>query len=78
MIVGLATNVFVSFGDNGRWFFELDLVELGIQDVLDALVGADASGKSILDAKLDQVEPEEPSTVVPETHQNVRGQAYYH
>ena len=34
--------------------------------------------KNILDAKLDQVEPEEPSAVVPQTHQNVRGQAYYH
>jgi transposase len=34
--------------------------------------------KNILDAKLDQVEAEEPSAVVPETHGNVRGQAYYH
>ena len=34
--------------------------------------------KNILDAKLDQVESEEPSTVVPKTHHNVRGQAYYH
>jgi transposase len=33
--------------------------------------------KNILDAKLDQVEPEEPSTVVPESHENVRGQSYY-
>ena len=33
--------------------------------------------KNILDAKLDQVEPEEPSTVVPKTHQNIRGQTYY-
>jgi len=33
--------------------------------------------KNILDAKLDQVEPEEPSAVVPETHDNVRGQRYY-
>lgn len=34
--------------------------------------------KSILDAKLDHVEPEEPSTFVPQTHENVRGQTYYH
>ena len=34
--------------------------------------------KNILDAKLDQVELEEPSTVVPKTHENIRGQAYYH
>jgi len=33
--------------------------------------------KNILDAKLDQVEPEEPSTVVPDTHENIRGQSYY-
>jgi transposase len=33
--------------------------------------------KNILDAKLDQVEIEEPSAVVPESHENVRGQAYY-
>ena len=34
--------------------------------------------KNILDAKLDQVEPEEPSTVVPTAHENIRGQSYYH
>ncbi|NIN68323.1 MAG: IS21 family transposase [Anaerolineae bacterium] len=34
--------------------------------------------KNILDAKLDQVEPEEPPTVVPKTHENIRGQTYYH
>jgi transposase len=34
--------------------------------------------KNILDAKLDQVEPEEPSALVPQTHENVRGQTYYH
>jgi len=33
--------------------------------------------KNILDAKLDLVEPEEPSTVVPQSHENVRGQSYY-
>jgi transposase len=34
--------------------------------------------KNILSAKLDQVEPEEPSAVVPKTHENIRGQTYYH
>lgn len=33
--------------------------------------------KNILDAKLDQVEFDEPSTVVPDAHANIRGQAYY-
>jgi len=33
--------------------------------------------KNILDAKLDQVELNEPSAVVPDTHENIRGQAYY-
>jgi transposase len=34
--------------------------------------------KNILDAKLDQVEIEEPSAVVPAGHENIRGQEYYH
>jgi len=34
--------------------------------------------KNILDAKLDQVELEEPSAIVPASHENVRGQEYYH
>jgi transposase len=34
--------------------------------------------KNILDAKLDQVDPEESSDLVPQTHENIRGQAYYH
>jgi transposase len=34
--------------------------------------------KNILEAKLDQVEPEEPSPVVPAVHENIRGQSYYH
>jgi transposase len=34
--------------------------------------------KNILDTKLDQVETEEPSALVPQTHENVRGQTYYH
>lgn len=46
MIVGLATDVFVALGDNGRWFFKLNLVELGVEDVLEALVGVDAGRQS--------------------------------
>jgi transposase len=34
--------------------------------------------KNILDAKLDQVEPEEAPTLVPKSHENIRGQTYYH
>jgi len=44
MVVGLATDVFVGFGDKCRWFFWLDLVELGIENVLDAFVGVNALG----------------------------------
>ena len=45
MVVGLATDVFVGPWDKARWFFGLDLVEPGIQDVLDALVGVNTSRK---------------------------------
>ncbi len=34
--------------------------------------------KNILDARLDQVEPEEPPTAIPTAHENIRGQSYYH
>jgi transposase len=34
--------------------------------------------KNILDAKLDQVEPQEAPGVIPQPHENIRGQAYYH
>jgi hypothetical protein len=33
--------------------------------------------KNILDAKLDQVDLDEPSAIVPDSHENIRGQAYY-
>lgn len=33
--------------------------------------------KNILDAHLDQVEPDEPLTAAPTTHENIRGQTYY-
>ena len=46
MVVSLATDVFVGLGNNGRCFFGLDQVELGIQDVLDALVGVNTGRKS--------------------------------
>ena len=46
MVVGLATDVFVGLRDNGRWFFKLDLIELGIEDILDTLVGVNASWQS--------------------------------
>jgi hypothetical protein len=39
----LATDVFVAVWDNGRRFFGLDLVELSVEDVLDAFVGDNAS-----------------------------------
>jgi len=34
--------------------------------------------KNILDAKLDQAEVDEPSTIVPDSHEHIRGQNYYH
>jgi transposase len=55
-----------------------DRVEAACRRALPAGICSYKGVKNILDAKLDQVEPEEPSTVVPETHDNVRGQAYYH
>jgi hypothetical protein len=45
-IVGLATDVFVAFGNNNRWFFRFDLIEIGRKDVLDTLIGANARRKS--------------------------------
>ena len=55
-----------------------DRVEAACRRGLPAGICSYKGVKNILDAKLDQVEPEEPSTVVPKTHHNVRGQAYYH
>ena len=45
MVIGLTADVFVGLWDKSRWFLRLDLVELGIQDVLDALVGVNAGAK---------------------------------
>jgi transposase len=33
--------------------------------------------KNILDAKLDQLQIDEPSAVVPDSHENIRGRDYY-
>ena len=46
MIVSFATDVFVVGWDNSSRFFGFDLVELGIEDILDSLVGMNASRKS--------------------------------
>jgi len=54
-----------------------DRVEAACGRALPAGICSYKGVKNILDAKLDQVEPEEPSAVVPETHDNVRGQGYY-
>jgi len=45
MIVGLDTDVLVVGWDNSSRFFGFDLVELGIEDILDPLVGMNASRK---------------------------------
>jgi len=45
MIVGLATDVLVVGWDSSSRLFGLDLIELGIEDVLDTLVGVNASRK---------------------------------
>jgi hypothetical protein len=55
-----------------------DRLEAACRRALPAGICSYKGVKNVLNAKLDQVEPEEPSTVVPETHDNVRGQAYYH
>ena len=55
-----------------------DRVEAACGRALPARICSYKGVKNILDGKLDQVEPEKPSAVVPDTHQNVRGQAYYH
>ena len=54
-----------------------DRLEAACRRALPAGICSYKGVKSILDAKLDQVEVEEPSTVVPETHENVRGESYY-
>jgi transposase len=55
-----------------------DRLEAACRRALPAGIHSYKGVKNILDAKLDQVEPEEPSTVVPPIHENIRGQSYYH
>jgi len=55
-----------------------DRLEAACRRALPAGIHSYKGVKNILDAKLDQVEPEEASTVVPSAHENIRGQAYYH
>ncbi len=55
-----------------------DRVDAACRRALRAGICSYKGVKNILDAKLDQVEPEEPPAAVPQTHDNVRGQAYYH
>jgi len=54
-----------------------DRLEAACRRALPAGIISYKGVKNILDAKLDQVESEEPSTVVPDSHENVRGQSYY-
>jgi len=52
-------------------------LEAACRRALPAGIASYKGVKNILDAKLDQIELEEPSTVVPDTHAYIRGQAYY-
>ena len=54
-----------------------DRLEAACRRALPAGIISYKGVKNILDAKLDQVESEEPSIVVPDSHENVRGQSYY-
>jgi transposase len=54
-----------------------DRLEAACRRALPAGIHSYKGVKNILDAKLDQVEPEEPATVVPQAHENIRGQTYY-
>jgi len=54
-----------------------DRLEAACRRALPAGIHSYEGVKNILDAKLDQVEPEEPATVVPTDHENIRGQTYY-
>jgi transposase len=58
--------------------FGEERLEAACRRALDAGIHSYKGVKNILDAKLDQLEPEEPPALVPPTHENVRGQAYYH
>jgi transposase len=55
-----------------------DRLEAACRRALPAGIHTYKGVKNILDAQLDQVQLEEPSTVVPKTHENIRGRTYYH
>jgi transposase len=55
-----------------------DRLEAACRRALPAGIHTYKGVKNILDARLDQVDLQEPSTVVPKTHENIRGQTYYH
>jgi transposase len=55
-----------------------DRLEAACRRALPAGIHSYKGVKNILDAKLDQVEPEEPAAVVPTDHENIRGRTYYH
>jgi len=54
-----------------------DRLEAACRRALPAGIHSYKGVKNILDARLDQVEPEEPAEVVPTSHENIRGQDYY-
>jgi len=54
-----------------------DRLEAACRRALPAGIHSYKGVKNILDARLDQVELDEPSNIVPDTHANIRGQAYY-
>ena len=58
--------------------FGEDRLEAACRRALAAGIHSYKGVKNILEAQLDQVEPEEPPDLVPQTHENVRGPAYYH
>ena len=69
MIVLLTTNVFVGRWDKGRRLVNLELVEFGVQDVLDALVRIDASRKSAAASRFQAIL----AVVVPEAQEAQAG-----
>jgi transposase len=57
--------------------FGQDRLEAACRRALPAGIHSYKGVKNILDAKLDQVEIDEPAAVVPDSHENIRGQTYY-
>ena len=57
--------------------FGEERLEAACQRALSAGLLSYKGVKNILDAKLDQLEPEELSTMIPLSHENIRGQTYY-